>query len=63
VTYEDNKFVSPLVTQISWANHLLNLASTKSSEEKEFYLKLCIKEKYSKIKLKRQLDSGYFERN
>lgn len=61
-TYKDNEFVSPLVTQISWTNHLLILSSTKSIEEKEFYLKLCIKEKYSKRELQRQLDSGYFER-
>lgn len=61
-TYKDNEFVSPLVTQISWTNHLLILSSTKSIEEKEFYLKLCIKEKYSKRELQRQLDSSYFER-
>lgn len=61
-TYKDNEFVSPLVTQISWTNHLLILSSTKSIEEKEFYLKLCIKERYSKRELQRQLDSGYFER-
>lgn len=61
-TYKDNEFVSPLVTQISWTNHLLILSSTKSIEEKEFYLKLCIKERYSKRELQRQLDSSYFER-
>ncbi len=46
-TYKDNKFVSPLVTQISWTNHLLILSSTKTDEEREFYIKLCLKEKYS----------------
>lgn len=61
-TYKDNEFVSPLVTQISWTNHLLILSSTKSIEEKEFYIKLCVKERYSKRELQRQLDSGYFER-
>lgn len=61
-TYKDNQFVSPLVTQISWTNHLLILSSTKTDEEREFYIKLCLKEKYSKRELERQLDSGYFER-
>ncbi len=61
-TYKDNEFVSPLVTQISWTNHLLILSSTKTDEEREFYVKLCLKEKYSKRELERQLDSGYFER-
>ncbi|MBT9777672.1 DUF1016 family protein [Clostridium sp. MCC353] len=35
---------------------------SKSIEEKEFYLKLCIQENYSKRELERQLDSGYYER-
>lgn len=61
-TYADNEKVSPLVTQISWTNHLLIMSSCKSDEEKEFYLRLCIKENYSKRQLSRQLDSGYYER-
>jgi len=60
--YKDNEFVTPLVTQISWTNHLLILSSTKSNEEKEFYIKLCIKEKYSKRELQRQPNASYFER-
>jgi len=61
-TYKDNQFVSPLVTQISWTNHLLILSGTKTIEEKEFYIQLCIKEKYSKRELERQIDSSYFQR-
>ena len=61
-TYKDNEFVSPLVTQISWTNHIAILAASKSDEEREFYIKLCIKERYSKRELERQLDSGYYER-
>lgn len=61
-TYYENKIVSPLVTQISWTNHLLIMSSCKSDEEREFYIKLCIKENYSKRQLQRQLDSGYYER-
>lgn len=60
--YADYEKVSPLVTQISWTNNLLILSGTKSIEEKEFYLKLCIQERYSKRELERQLDSGYYER-
>ena len=33
-TYNGNEFVSPLVTQISWTNHLLILSGTKTIEEK-----------------------------
>ena len=54
--------MSPLVTQISWANHLLILSGAKSTEEKEFYISLCAKEKYSKRELERQINSAYYQR-
>ena len=43
-TYKDSEFVSALLTQISWTNHLQIMSGTKSIEEKEFYLSLCAKE-------------------
>jgi predicted nuclease of restriction endonuclease-like (RecB) superfamily len=61
-TYCQDKIVSPLVTQINWTNHLLILSKTKSREEREFYIRLSIKENYSKRDLERQIDSGYYER-
>ena len=39
-TYAGDQKVSPLVTQLSWTNHLIILARTKSVEEREFYLRL-----------------------
>ena len=61
-TYRDDEFVSPLVTQISWTNHLLIMSGSKSREERHFYLSLCVKEHYSKRELERQIDSAYYER-
>lgn len=61
-TYKDNQFVSTLLTQISWSNHLAILSSSKSDEEREFYIQLSSKERYSARELQRQLDSGYFQR-
>lgn len=61
-TYKDNEFVSTLLTQISWSNHLAILSSSKSDEEREFYIRLSIKERYSARELQRQLESGYYER-
>ncbi len=61
-TYADDEFVSPLVTQISWTNHLLIMSGSKSKEERHFYLSMCITEKYSKRELERQMDSAFFER-
>ncbi|RZK57590.1 MAG: DUF1016 domain-containing protein [Pedobacter sp.] len=59
---EVNKFVSALLTQISWTNHLLILAKTKTSEEKLFYIHQSIKDKLSTRELERQLNSATFER-
>lgn len=61
-TYKDDEFVSPLVTQISWTNHLLIMSKSKTKEERDFYIALAAKERYSKRELERQLDSAYYER-
>ena len=61
-TYKDNAIVSPMVTQISWTNNLLILSGTKTMEEKEFYIRMCIKNNYTKRELDRQINSGYFQR-
>lgn len=39
-TYVGNEKVSPLVTQLSWTNHLLIMSGSKSEEEREFYMRL-----------------------
>ena len=39
-TYRSNKIVSAVLTQISWAYHLMILSKTKSKEERNFYLML-----------------------
>lgn len=58
----DNEKVSALLTQLSWTNHLLIMSGSKSDEEREFYMRLAIKERYSSRQLERQMDSGYYER-
>ncbi len=60
--YKDNSIVTPLLTQFSWSNHLLIMSGCKSNMEREFYMRLCIKEGYSKRELERQINSGYYER-
>lgn len=61
-TYRDDEFVSALLTQISWTNHLLIMSKSKTDEERHFYMALCVKESYSSRELERQMDSGYYER-
>ena len=60
--YHSNEKLSPLVTELSWTNNLLILTGTKTEEEREFYLRLTIRERYSKRELERQPDSALFER-
>lgn len=61
-TYKDDEFVTTLLTQISWSNHLAIMAKSKTAEERHFYISLCVKESYSFRELERQIDSGYYER-
>lgn len=61
-TYKDYEIVAPLVRQISWTNNLVIFSHKSSLEEKEFYLRLCIKNNYSKRELMRQIESHYYER-
>ena len=61
-TYAGNKKVAPLVPQCSWTNHLLIMSGSESDEEREFYLRLTVNERYNKWQLERQIDSGYYER-
>ncbi len=61
-TYKDDEIVSPLVTQLTWSNHLKIMSSCKSKEERHFYINMCIKERLSKRELIRQIDSSYFQR-
>ena len=60
--YKDDEFVSALLTQISWTNHLMIMSKAKSKEERDFYIALTVKERYSSRELERQLDSAYYER-
>jgi predicted nuclease of restriction endonuclease-like (RecB) superfamily len=51
-----------VLTKISWSHHLALMSRTKTEEEREFYLKLSIKEKYSYRELDRQISASLFER-
>ena len=51
--YKDDGIVSPLVTQLSWSNHLKIMSACKTMEERIFYMNMCIKEKYSARELAR----------
>lgn len=60
--YQGEEKVSPLVTQLSWSNHLKIMSACKTMDERIFYMNMCIKERLSKRELERQINSGYYER-
>ncbi|MEK9149082.1 MAG: PDDEXK nuclease domain-containing protein [Candidatus Desantisbacteria bacterium] len=62
LTYRDYSKLRTLFAEISWSHNLLLLNKTKTIEEKEFYLKMSIKERWSFREIQRQIDSAYFER-
>jgi predicted nuclease of restriction endonuclease-like (RecB) superfamily len=61
-TYRHDKKVSPLVRQLPWTHNLLILMRCKRAEEREFYLRVCIRERWGKRELERQLNAALFER-
>lgn len=61
-TYPDAAIVSSLLTQLSWTHHCLLMSRCKSPAERQFYLQLATKERYSTRELDRQINSGIFER-
>ena len=61
-TYQDDEKISPLVRQLPWTHNLIILSQSKTSEEREFYLKTAIREKWSKRELERQFLGALFER-
>lgn len=60
--YHDDPIVSPLVRQLPWTHNLIILNRSKCPEEREFYLQIAIRERWSKRELERQFNGGLFER-
>src|SRR5450759_1836598 len=60
--YQGDEIVSPLVRLLPWTHNLIILNQSKRSEEREFYLRLAIREQWSKRELERQFKTALFER-
>ena len=61
-TYRRDQKVAPLVRQLPWSHNLIILGESKRPEEREFYVRLAIREQWSKRELERQLQTAAFER-
>jgi hypothetical protein len=61
-TYKDFPKLSPLVRELSWSHNLAIFSRCKTTEEREFYLKISKQENYSFRELERQISASHFER-
>ena len=60
--YSADKKVTALLTQLPWTHNLIILTQSKRPEEREFYLRMAVKEKWKSRELERQYRLGTFER-
>ena len=61
-TYKDNEILSTLSRELSWSINT-RIMGADTAEEREFYLRLSAKNKYSYRELDRQMDSALYQRH
>ncbi len=61
-TYKDQEKLATLWRELTWSHNRIIFSRCKTPEEREFYLKLSVKEKYSVRELERQINTSVFER-
>jgi predicted nuclease of restriction endonuclease-like (RecB) superfamily len=61
-TYRSEEKVAPLARQLPWTHNMVILGQSKRPEEREFYLRTAIHERWSRRELERQMDAALFER-
>ncbi|MDE1162396.1 MAG: PDDEXK nuclease domain-containing protein [Acidobacteriaceae bacterium] len=61
-TYLDEPISAPLAHQLPWSHNLIILGRSKRPEEREFYLRMAVKERWTKRELERQFNTALFER-
>ncbi len=60
--YRDEEKVAPLARQLPWAQNVIIFGQCKRPEEREFYLRFAVQERWSKRELERQIKAALFER-
>jgi predicted nuclease of restriction endonuclease-like (RecB) superfamily len=60
--YKDDEKVSALLRQLPWTHNLTIISQSKRPEEREFYLRMAVKEQWSSRELERQFKTATFER-
>jgi predicted nuclease of restriction endonuclease-like (RecB) superfamily len=62
-TYCHDEKVTALLSQLPWTHNLIIFNQAKRPEEREFYLRMAIQEKWSSRELERQFKVALFERS
>ena len=62
-SYRNEPSLAALVRQLPWTHNLIVLSQSKRPEEREFYLRLAMQERWSSRELERQFKSALFERS
>ena len=62
VSYIDNEKLSPLVTEISWTHNLHILSKCNDTLEREFYIRMVRKYKWSKNQLTHHIENQTYEK-
>ena len=60
--YQASEIVSSLMRQLPWTHHLIILGQSKRPEEREFYMRLAVRKRWSTRELERQFRAALFER-
>ena len=60
--YRGEPKLAPVVRELPWTHNMLIMSRCKREEEREFYLRLCRRERWGKRELERQLAGSLFER-
>lgn len=61
-TYRNEAISAPLAHQLPWSHNLIILGQSKRPEEREFYLRMAVREQWTKRELERQFKTALFER-
>ena len=61
-TYRDAPKLAPLVRELPWTQNTTIFSRCKSHEEREYYIRLCIQDRYTSRELERQISASQFER-
>jgi predicted nuclease of restriction endonuclease-like (RecB) superfamily len=61
-TYQGNEKLSTLLRELPWSSHLHLMSKCQTTQEREFYLNVAVRERWSVRELEQQINNALFER-